>query len=112
MCIRDRNNCGYIFGHNCGAELLLQGTGTTSQILVSNYKTTGNVNMRTGGDVSYNIVQTVPTGATLLLTNFNSNGWGYTTYNGKSGWMSTNTSYMVKEEAVSYTHLDVYKRQV
>ena len=94
----DKNNCGYIFGHNCGAELLLQGTGTTSQILVSNYKTTGNVNMRTGGDVSYNIVQTVPTGATLLLTNFNSNGWGYTTYNGKSGWMSTNTSYMVKEE--------------
>ena len=69
--------------------MLLQGTGTTSQILVSNYKTTGNVNMRTGGDVSYNIVQTVPTGATLLLTNFNSNGWGYTTYNGKSGWMST-----------------------
>lgn len=94
----NKNNCGYIFGHNCGAELLLQGTGTTSQILVSNYKTTENVNMRTGGDVSYNIVQTVPTGATLLLTNFNSNGWGYTTYNGKSGWMSTNTSYMVKEE--------------
>ena len=94
----NKNNCGYIFGHNCGAELLLQGTGTTSQILVSNYKTTGNVNMRTGGDASYNIVQTVPTGATLLLTNFNSNGWGYTTYNGKSGWMSTNTSYMVKEE--------------
>lgn len=94
----NKNNCGYIFGHNCGAELLLQGTGTTSQILVSNYKTTGNVNMRTGGDVSYNIVQTVPTGATLLLTNFNSNGWGYTTYNGKSGWMNTNTSYMVKEE--------------
>ena len=94
----NKNNCGYIFGHNCGAELLLQGTGTTSQILVSNYKTTGNDNMRTGGDVSYNIVQTVPTGATLLLTNFNSNGWGYTTYNGKSGWMSTNTSYMVKEE--------------
>lgn len=94
----NKNNCGYIFGHNCGAELLLQGTGTTSQILVSNYKTTGNVNMRMGGDVSYNIVQTVPTGATLLLTNFNSNGWGYTTYNGKSGWISTNTSYMVKEE--------------
>lgn len=92
------NNFGYVFGHNCSSEILLQGTGTTSQTLVSNYKTTGNVNMREGGDTSYNIVQTVPTGATLLLTNFNSNGWGYTTYNGKSGWMSTNTSYMVKEE--------------
>lgn len=94
----NKNNYGNILGHNCGAEILLQGTGTTTQVLVSNYKTTGNVNMRTGGDTSYNIVQTVPSGATLLLTNFNSNGWGYTTYNGKSGWMSTNTSYMVKEE--------------
>lgn len=93
-----KNNYGYVFGENCSAQLLLQGTGTTSQVLVSNYKTTGNVNMRTGGDVSYNIVQTVPAGAVLLLTDFNSNGWGYTTYNGKSGWMSTNTSYMVKEE--------------
>lgn len=94
----NKNNYGNILGHNCGAEILLQGTGTTTQVLVSNYKTTGNVNMRTGGDTSYNIVQTVPSGAVLLLTNFNSNGWGYTTYNGKSGWMSTNTSYMVKEE--------------
>jgi uncharacterized protein YgiM (DUF1202 family) len=94
----NKNNYGNILGHNCGAEILLQGTGTTTQVLVSNYKTTGNVNMRTGGDTSYNIVQTVPSGATLLLTNFNSNGWGYTTYNGKSGWMPTNTSYMVKEE--------------
>jgi uncharacterized protein YgiM (DUF1202 family) len=94
----NKNNYGNILGHNCGAEILLQGTGTTTQVLVSNYKTTGNVNMCTGGDTSYNIVQTVPSGATLLLTNFNSNGWGYTTYNGKSGWMSTNTSYMVKEE--------------
>lgn len=94
----NKNNYGNILGHNCGAEILLQGTGTTTQVLVSNYKTTGNVNMRTGGDTSYNIVQTVPSGAVLLLTDFNSNGWGYTTYNGKSGWMSTNTSYMVKEE--------------
>lgn len=93
-----KNNYGYVFGENCSAQLLLQGTGTTSQVLVSNYKTTGNVNMRTGGDKTYNIVQTVPAGAVLLLTDFNSNGWGYTTYNGKSGWMSTNTSYMVKEE--------------
>jgi len=93
-----KNNYGYVFGENCSAQLLLQGTGTTSQVLVSNYKTTGNVNMREGGDTSYNIVQTVPAGAVLLLTDFNSNGWGYTTYNGKSGWMSTNTSYMVKEE--------------
>lgn len=93
-----KNNYGYVFGENCNAQLLLQGTGTTSQVLVSNYKTTGNVNMREGGDVSYNIVQTVPPDAVLLLTDFNSNGWGYTTYNGKSGWMSTNTSYMVKEE--------------
>lgn len=48
----NKNNYGNILGHNCGAEILLQGTGTTTQVLVSNYKTTGNVNMRTGGDTS------------------------------------------------------------
>lgn len=36
------NNFGYVFGHNCSSEILLQGTGTTSQTLVSNYKTSGN----------------------------------------------------------------------
>lgn len=36
------NNFGYVFGHNCSSEILLQGTGTTSQTLVSNYETSGN----------------------------------------------------------------------
>lgn len=99
----NENNRGYIFGHNCSAELLLQGKGTTTQTLVSNYKTTGNVNMRVAGNATANLVQTVPPGAVLLLTNIDSNGWGYTTYNGKSGWMSTNTSYMVKDEVYQTT---------
>lgn len=99
----NKNNGGYIFGHNCSAELLLQGEGTTTQTLVSNYKTTGNVNMRTGGGVTYSLVQTVPPGATLLLTDMTTDGWGYTTYDGKSGWMSTNTSYMVKDEVYQTT---------
>ena len=99
----NENNRGYIFGHNCSAELLLQGEGTTTQTLVSNYKTTGNVNMRVSGNKNANLVQTVPPGAVLLLTNIDSNGWGYTTYNGKSGWMSTNTSYMVKDEVYQTT---------
>lgn len=99
----DANCLGYIAGFDCSAQVLLQGAGSSTQTLVSNYKTTGNVNMREGGDISYNLVQTVPPGAVLLLTNINSNGWGYTTYNGKSGWMSTNTSYMVKEEVYQTT---------
>jgi hypothetical protein len=94
----NKNSYGYIIGRNCSAEILIQGTRTTSQTLVSNYKTTGNVNMRVAGDATANLVQTVPPGAVLLLTNIDSNGWGYTTYNNKSGWMSTNTSYMVKDE--------------
>lgn len=97
------NNYGYILCSNCSAEILMRGTGTTSQTLVSNYKTTGNVNMRVAGNASANLVQTVPPGAKLLLTNIDSNGWGYTTYNGKSGWMSTNTSYMVKDEVYQTT---------
>lgn len=102
--IKFKANClGHIAGHNCSAQLLFQGSGSSSQTLVSNYKTTGNVNMRVAGNVSANLVQTVPPGAVLLLTNIDSNGWGYTTYNGKSGWMSTNTSYMVKEEVYETT---------
>lgn len=102
--IKFKDNClGHIAGHNCSAQLLFQGSGSSTQILVSNYKTTGNVNMRVAGNVSANLVQTVPSGAKLLLTNIDSNGWGYTTYNGKSGWMSTNTSYMVKEEVYETT---------
>ena len=97
------NGYGYIFGSDCSIELQIQGTGSSTQTLVSNYKTTGNVNMRVAGNASANLVQTVPPGAVLLLTNIDSNGWGYTTYNGKSGWMSTNTSYMVKEEKYQTT---------
>ena len=94
---------GYIAGYNCSAQLLIQGTGSSTQTLVSNYRTTGNVNMRVAGNATANLVQTVPPGAVLLLTNIDSNGWGYTTYNGKSGWMSTNTSYMVKDEVYQTT---------
>ena len=102
--IKFKANClGHIAGHNCSAQLLFQGSGSSSQTLVSNYKTTGNVNMRVAANASANLVQTVPPGAKLLLTNIGSNGWGYTTYNGKSGWMSTNTSYMVKEEVYETT---------
>lgn len=102
--IKFNANClGYIAGFDCSAQVLLQGTGSVTQTLVSNYKTTGNVNMRVAGNATANLVQTVPPGAVLLLTNIDSNGWGYTTYNGKSGWMSTNTSYMVKDEVYQTT---------
>lgn len=99
----DANCLGYIAGFDCSAQVLLQGAGSSTQTLVSNYRTTGNVNMRVAGNVNANLVQTVPPGAVLLLTDITSEGWGYTTYNGKSGWMSTNTSYMVKEEKYQTT---------
>ena len=99
----DANCLGYIAGFDCSAQVLLQGAGSSTQTLVSNYRTTGNVNMRVAGNVNANLVQTVPPGAVLLLTDITSEGWGYTTYNGKSGWMSTNTSYMVKEEVYQTT---------
>lgn len=104
LSIKFKANClGYIAGYNCSAQVYVQGSGSSTQTLVSNYRTTGNVNMRVAGNASANLVQTVPPGAVLLLTNIDSNGWGYTTYNGKSGWMSTNTSYMVKEEKYQTT---------
>lgn len=102
--IKFKANClGHIAAYDCSAQVYVQGSGSSTQTLVSNYKTTGNVNMRVSGDATANLVQTVPPGAVLLLTNIDSNGWGYTTYDGKSGWMSTNTSYMVKEEVYQTT---------
>lgn len=102
--IKFKANClGHIAAYDCSAQVYVQGSGSSTQTLVSNYRTTGNVNMRVAGNATANLVQTVPPGAVLLLTNIDSNGWGYTTYNGKSGWMSTNTSYMVKDEVYQTT---------
>ncbi len=43
--------------------------------------------LRSGAGTSYSKLAEIPQGTTLKITKI-SNNWGYTTYNGKSGWVS------------------------
>lgn len=99
----NKNMKGFVYTADNTAKVLMRGKGTTTQTLKYNYKTTGSLNMREAGNNSATIVQTLPTGAQLLVTQIDSNNWGYTTYNGLSGWISLNTSYTVKEEVYETT---------
>lgn len=99
----NKNMKGFVYTADNTAKVLIRGKGTTTQTLKYNYKTTGSLNMREAGNNSATIVQTLPSGAQLLVTQIDSNNWGYTTYNGLSGWISLNTAYTVKEEVYETT---------
>lgn len=94
---------GFVYTADNTAKVLIRGKGTTTQVLKYNYKTTGNLNMREASNSSATLVQTLPSGAQLLITEIDTNNWGYTTYNGLSGWISLNTAYIVKEEVYETT---------
>ncbi|MGN1456929.1 MAG: SH3 domain-containing protein [Acutalibacteraceae bacterium] len=75
------------------------------------------VNMRSGAGTSYGIVGGVPYNATVTVTKKTSSGgytWGYTTYNGTSGWIaldfatkvsSTNTA-LANSSTISKTSIN------
>lgn len=50
------------------------------------YKTTGNLNMRSSASTAGSVLQVIPKGTSLNITSISGN-WGYTTYNGKSGYV-------------------------
>lgn len=52
-----------------------------------NYKTTANLNLRSGRSTKYKIYITIPKGTSITISDI-SNGWGKTTYKGKSGYVS------------------------
>ncbi|MBQ6569411.1 MAG: SH3 domain-containing protein [Clostridia bacterium] len=54
---------------------------------VGYYRTTTAVNLRGGAGTSYSKLTTVPKGVTVNVTQI-SGVWGYTTYDGKTGWLS------------------------
>lgn len=89
---------GNIKGLDCSSKILLKGIGESSvSVLKYNYKLTGNLNMRTGRDASYDLITTITSGSYLLVIDIQ-NGWGYTTWNGSSGYISLNTSYTTEVE--------------
>lgn len=51
-----------------------------------NYKTTANLNMRSGRSTKYKILRTIPKGISLYITSI-SGGWGKTTYKGSMGYV-------------------------
>lgn len=51
-----------------------------------NYKTTANLNMRSGRGTKYKILITIPKGTSLNITNI-VGSWGKTTYGGKTGYV-------------------------
>lgn len=59
------------------------------------------VNMRSGAGTSYGIVGAIPYNKTVLvLKTAKANGynWGYTTYNGVSGWFVTDFAELIEED--------------
>ena len=63
---------------------------TTSTIkLNSNYKTTGNLNMRSGASTSYARIATLPLGTVVTPTKISADGgWVQVKYNNQTGWIS------------------------
>ena len=54
------------------------------------YKTTTALNMRNGVGTGNSVLATIPNNTQITVTNVKSDSdynWGYTTYNGKSGWV-------------------------
>ena len=70
---------------NCnGKETYAMGSYTTGSYSVDTNGT--NLIMRSGAGTNYNIVTRIPDKTVLNVTSINSN-WGYTSYNGSSGWV-------------------------
>lgn len=65
------------------------------------YKTTDNLNLRSGAGTSNSIITTIPAGTKIVLTETNSNGsWAKVTYGSNTGWVST--SYLSFVEYFKY----------
>ena len=72
-----------------GATVAVTGTGTSdvsgTSYIVSTQSSV--LNMRSEADPAASVVTQIPRMTTVVVTN-ESNGWGYTTYNGASGWVN------------------------
>ncbi len=91
----------YILGY--GTPAYTSGSASTSNL--GTYKVTVNtsLNMRSGPSTSNNVVQTLYNGDLVEITQI-SNGWGYGTCNGISGWISL--SYAVLVDPYYYITFD------
>ena len=64
------------------------------------------LNMRSGAGTSYKSVASVPSNVTLNVTKVSASGghtWGYTSYNGKTGWVALDFCTFVSSSTVQPT---------
>lgn len=85
---------GYIYlGDFSGSTSTTQATTKKVTYTTGTYKTDVDdyLNMRSGAGTSYSYVTSVPGNVTLNVTKVSTAGgytWGYTSYNGKTGWVA------------------------
>lgn len=85
---------GYIYlGDFSGSTSTTQATTKKVTYTTGTYKTnvSTSLNMRSGAGTGYSYVASIPNNVTLNVTKVSTAGgysWGYTSYNGKNGWVA------------------------
>lgn len=69
----------------------------------SKYKTTANLNVRSGRGTNYKVLTTIPKNKEITVTDI-SKGWGKVTYNSKTGYCSMQYLKLVSSSSSSNTH--------
>jgi len=75
----------------------------TKTYLTGHYKTTSALNLRSSYSTSSNVLKTIPSGKTVVVTRVYNNEWGQVEYDGKTGWIYleytdyTESSYTYKK---------------
>lgn len=100
---------GYIYlGDFSGSTSTTQTTTKKVTYTTGTYKTDVDdyLNMRSGAGTSYSYVTSVPGNVTLNVTKVSASGgytWGYTSYNGKTGWVALDFCAFVSSSTVQPT---------
>lgn len=100
---------GYIYlGDFSGGTSTTQATTKKVTYTTGTYKTDVDdyLNMRSGAGTSYSYVTSVPGNVTLNVTKVSTAGgytWGYTSYNGKTGWVALEFCTFVSSSTVQPT---------
>ena len=73
-------------GSGSTATAVTTAATTTSSAQTGVYKINANLNLRSGNSTGTSILTTIPKGTSVTVSQV-SNGWGKTTYSGKTGWI-------------------------
>ncbi|MBQ3182248.1 MAG: InlB B-repeat-containing protein, partial [Clostridia bacterium] len=85
---------GLVSRRNLEAELFLSGDDSQTSMSELYETTTAWLAMRDGPGTSYEALTSLPKGTQVTITQISGN-WGYTTYDGYSGWISLNYAQKV-----------------